>query len=361
MIDKIFKTLKKNNIQFVSGVPDSVLKVFSIKLNSYFYKKNLITSNEGNAVAVACGVYLKTGKMPLVYLQNSGLGNIINPITSLAHKSVYSIPLLFFIGWRGDPSAKDEVQHKFQGKITPQILKILQIKYIIFDPLNLKKLDSLISYGKKNKKPVAVLFRKNTFKNIQIKNKKKPISYTDIKRAEFIKYILDNTKKQKIVATTGYTSRELYKLSQNKKNNNFYMVGAMGHSAMLSYGYSLFSKKNIICLDGDGSFLMHLGGFAAFSKFKNKNFKYVLLNNNSHESVGGQKTDIENIDIKNLIHSFGFKHYLLIRRKNEMAKKVKEFLIKKSSSFLEVKILNKSIINLPRIRDLNLVKKNFMK
>jgi len=361
MIDKIFKTLKKNNIQFVSGVPDSVLKVFSKKLNSYFHKKNLITSNEGNAVAVACGVYLKTGKMPLVYLQNSGLGNIINPITSLAHKSVYSIPLLFFIGWRGDPSDKDEVQHKFQGKITRQILKILQIKYIIFNPQNLKKLDSLISYGKKHKQPVAVLFRKNTFKNIQIKNKTKLTSNTDIKRAEFIKFILENKKKQKIIATTGYTSRELYKLNLNKKDDNFYMVGAMGHSAMLSFGYSLFSKKNIICLDGDGSFLMHLGGLTAFSKFKNKNFKYVLLNNNCHESVGGQKTDIENINIKKLVQSLGFKHYLLIKRKKEIPNKVKEFFNKKSSSFLEVKILNNSISDLPRIKDLYSVKKNFMK
>ena len=328
-VKKLVNTLYYNKINFFSGVPDSVLKKFS---NSISNKKNhFIAVNEGSAIAMGIGYHLSTKKIPCVYFQNSGLGNAINPLVSIAHNKVYSIPILLMIGWRGSRRLNnDEPQHKAKGEITLQILKLLKIKTLILkNNQDIKKIKKLISYSKKNDEPVACLIEKDTLfdnkKNIPKTNK-----YT-IDRFNFIEeFLLKIEKKSKIVATTGFTSRELYQIRKNKKllkkGKDFYMVGGMGHSAMVSATISKFFNGKSYCLDGDGSFLMHLGSIFTAANIASSKFKYILLNNNVHESVGNQKTFIEKINLKSFAKSLKFKNYYLIYNSKQIQKNINSFI-----------------------------------
>lgn len=359
---KILSSLKKNGIDFFTGVPDSVLKNFSHLLYNYNKKKHIIAANEGGAVAIAVGYYLSSKKIPLVYLQNSGLGNIVNPITSMAHNKIYGIPMLLFIGWRGSPGIQDEIQHKVQGNITLKQLKLLNIKYEIFNKKTYtKQIKKLVNFSKARNQPVAYLFRLNDLNKDKIKIKIK--NNNQIKRADFLRRLIEYSKKSIIVASTGFTSRELYHIRQEikfNKNRDFYLVGAMGHTAMVSLGISLKTKKNIICLDGDGSFLMHMGSIFISSAFGSNNFKYILLNNECHEFVGKQPTSINKVNLKLFTKSIGFQNYELIIYNSKINKTLKKFMINKGPSFLEVKIKNGTLDDLKRIKDLNKIKNNFM-
>ncbi len=356
-----FNFLKKEKISFFTGVPDSILKEISIYIDKS--KINHIpATNEGSAVALASGYYLSKKKIPAIYLQNSGLGNAINPLVSIAHKKVYSIPSLLIIGWRGSPGSKDEPQHLTKGLITRDLLKLLGIKFCILnDKKDFKKLSKLINHSKKNKIPVACLIKKETFVKNKIKTKKIKENY--VKRDYFIKELLSKIKKKtKIISTTGYISRELFRLSsKSQKKNNFYVVGGMGHCSMIALGYSLFSNKQVVCLDGDGSMLMHLGSLFTIGQNSKKNLKYILLNNNSHESVGGQKTNLANINLKKIVKELNFKNYFLIKDEKDLRSKIKTFLASKKLSFLEVKMskLN-SNHSLGRPSKFIDIKKNFM-
>ena len=368
MIDAnhLFSFLIKNKINFFTGVPDSVLKSFSYVLD--LNKKNItniITANEGGAVALAAGSYLSTQKPALVYMQNSGLGNAINPLISICHSNVYSIPLILMIGWRGSPKENDEPQHKLKGKITPSILKLLNIKFMILNNLkDLKKVKNLINYSKYKKKPVAFLIKDNilTFRSASNKIDK---STNYITREIVINELLSKIKKDtKIISTTGYTSRELFQIRKNKKYKNgkdFYMVGGMGHSSMVSLGCSLSSKNQVICLDGDGSLLMHMGSLISTGFKSRKNFKHILLNNGSHESVGGQKIDTFAINFKNISESFGYKNYYLAKNNLSFIQNLKYFLKSKGPSFFEIFISPGSVKNLSRPKDLINIKEDFIK
>ena len=364
---ELLKNLKKNKIYFYTGVPDSILKNLSKELEGLNKNKHIIATNEGSAVSIAMGYYLSTKKIGCVYLQNSGLGNAINPLISIAHNKVYSIPILLLIGWRGSPRVKDEPQHKVKGAITKDLLKLLNIKYCLLRNKNdLKKISRIIKFSLKKKKPVACLIEKNTFFNPRnIKNK----IYNEglLKREEVIKNLLQNIKnKTNIISTTGFTSRELMKIRQiNKynKGNNFYMVGGMGHSTMVTLGTSLFTNNQTICLDGDGSILMHLGSLNTAGLYARKNFKHILLNNNSHESVGGQITNANSIDFEKLIKSLNYKKFFIVKNKKELNKKMQNFIKSCGPSFLEVRIKNSSMNNLirPKPGDLKKIIKNFMR
>ncbi len=313
LLKDLLNNLKKNNISFFTGVPDSVLKDFCNHLTKLSKKKHIIAVNEGSAISLGIGYYLSKKKIACVYLQNAGLSNAINPLISIAHKKIYSIPLLLIIGWRGSPKRNDEPQH---------ILK------------DQKKLI--------NKAKVQFLpFRRDLI-------------------LELLKQISKNTK---IISTTGYTSRELMQIrGENNLSNgkDFYMVGGMGHSSMVSLGYSLKSKKQIICLDGDGSLLMHMGSLRTIGFFGNTNFKHILLNNNSHESVGGQTTNANKINFNNLTKSLGYKNFFKISKVKKIKFTIKKFLKCKGPSFLEVKISEGTINNLPRPKNLIKIKKQFM-
>jgi phosphonopyruvate decarboxylase len=360
--ENLLKFLNKKDINFFSGVPDSILKNFCDIIENN--KNHYSSTNEGSAVSLGIGYYLSTKKIPCIYLQNSGLSNALNPLISIMHKKVYSIPSIFIIGWRGSPGIKDEPQHVVKGGITENILKSLNFKYIVLnDQRDFAKLSKLIDYSKKKLTPVFCLVKKNKIISKTKKNKDK--NNNKILRFNFLEKLLIEVKKNtKIISTTGYTSRELMKLRENpltSKGSDFYMVGGMGHSAMVALGISINNKKEVVCLDGDGSILMHLGSLSKIGLFAKKNFKHILLNNYSHESVGGQKTLSKKVNFKTLTKSMGYKKYFFLKNNQNIQNKIKKFLNSDGPSFLEVCIKNESIKNLPRPVDLHLIKKKFMK
>lgn len=341
-VAKLISALKFSKIEFFTGVPDSVLKEFCLKLDNFSDKKHIRASNEGNAVAVAAGYHLTNKKIPCVYMQNSGLGNAINPLASICHRDVYSIPMLLMIGWRGAPKMpKTEPQHMVKGRMTITLLKSLNIKYIILDKTkDLGKLKKLISYSKKNNSPVACLVRKSLA--VTKKNKKfEVMKRGGVERIDAIKLLLDRVKKKTyIISTTGYTSRELYELESSKDYKHiksFYNVGGMGHAASIALATSINRKSNTtICLDGDGSILMHLGSLNMIGKYAKSNFKHILFNNFSHQSVGSQKTNSENIDFRLLCKSLKYRSYIKVKSLKEFGLKIGKFLNSKGPSFMEV-------------------------
>jgi|TARA_B110000263_G_C15299350_1_gene507162 phosphonopyruvate decarboxylase len=362
-IKSLINILKKNNSNFFSGVPDSILKELSLYLQTKNKKNHIITSNEGAAVSVGIGHYLSTKKVPCIYMQNSGLSNALNPLISIANKKVYSIPLILIIGWRGSPKVKDEPQHNVKGKITLDILKLLKIKYtIIRKKKDLIKFNKQIKIAKKEKNIVACLIEKGTFEKSKVIKKK---SFYTLNKELFFKTLLKTINKNtKIISSTGYNSREIIYV-RNKYNiqtgEDFYMVGGMGHTASVALGYSLSKNKKTLCIDGDGSFLMHLGSIKTAGTFANKNFKYILLNNNSHDSVGGQSTYANDINFEKLSKSLGFRKFYSIKNNKNLKKNIENFLSSNSLDFLEVKISNNKIKNLPRPINLIKIKNLFMK
>ena len=363
--EDLLSQFQKNNINFYTGVPDSVLKNFTILLDKERKNNNhIIAANEGLAVSLAIGYFLSSKKLGLVYMQNSGLGNAINPLISVAHSKVYSIPMVILIGWRGAPKETDEPQHKLKGEITEDLLKLLGIKYIILNSTkDLEKINKFTKFSRKNNKIVAFLVKNNSIslkKNYKVKR-----SNSGINRYQFIKQLLKNIKKNtRIISNTGLTSRELYQIRKEENIHNgkdFYMVGGMGHSSMTSLGYSLSSKNQVICLDGDASLIMHMGSLISTGLKSKSNFKHILLNNGSHESVGDQKIDTFKINFKNISKSFGYKNYYLAKNNLSFNKNLKYFLKSEGPSFFEVHIRSKSIKNLSRPKNLIKIKENFIK
>ena len=270
--------------------------------------------------------------------------------------------MLLIIGWRGSPNSKDEPQHMVKGQITRNILKLLGIKYIkLKNEKDLKKLSKLIIYSKNKSVPVACLVENKTFNSV--KNKKSLKNKNTISRSKFIDSFLKCIpKNSKIVATTGYTSRELFHIRNKfniKNSNDFYMVGGMGHASILSLGYSLNYKNQVFCLDGDGSLLMHMGALRTIGKFANKNFKHIIFNNNAHESVGGQRTSADTIDFRKLVKSIGYKRYFLIKDEKGNIKTINNFINLPGPSFLEVKTKIESIKNIGRPKNLIKIKNDF--
>ena len=363
-VNTLINILKKNKSNFFTGVPDSVLKELSSALQNKGKNNHIVSTNEGSAVSLGIGHYLATKNVPCIYMQNSGLSNALNPLISIAHKKVYSIPLILIIGWRGSPRFSDEPQHNVKGKITEQILKLLNIKYTILrSNADFHKFEKQIKIAKKNKSIVACLIEQGTLEKNNKSTKK--IDYYKLDKEFFLKTLLENLKKKtKIISSTRYNSRKLmlvrnkYKL---KDSRDFYMVGGMGHASSVALGYSLSSINNTVCIDGDGSLLMHLGSIKTAGTFANKNFKYIMLNNNSHDSVGGQSTYADDVNFEKLSKSLGFKKFYSIKNEKNLKKNIINFLSEKSLSFLEVRVANSKIKKLPRPSDLIKIKNQFMK
>ncbi len=350
MIDaKTFiKTLKKNKINFFSGTPDSVLSNFLelLKKEKNFY----ISPHEGIAVSSGIGYFYMTRKIPIVFMQNSGLGNILNPISSIAHKDIFSIPMILIIGMRGYKG--DEPQHLIQIKSTPKILKSSDISYFWFDKT--KSIDKQIKYAlnltKKNKMPVAILIRKGVFsKNKLTKHKKESKINLGSSYDDYITTLSKYVKREDFLfSPTGFVHRTLF--SNRKKFRTkkiFYNIGGMGHLSSMAYTAANMNKNNqIFCLEGDGSFLMHLGCQTLTNKSKIKNFRYLLFNNGSHYSTGGGiPSNINNIDLKLFAKSIGLNY-----RNIKNFKELEIFMKKKSNKnyFLNLVCNNVHLKNLPR-------------
>lgn len=361
--------LIKNKIQSFYGVPDSLLKQLCKKLIDLPESVHQISANEGTAIASAIGHHLATGETGCVYFQNSGLGNTINPLVSLASQDVYSIPILLIIGWRGEIEdtglqLKDEPQHIQQGQITLKQLEIIDIPYEIITPDEHKweaKLARIIKISKDESRPVAIICRKNTFKEKTLNNIDKNLinnqkpSRALISRENAIKIITRKIPKEiPIFSTTGMASRELYEFrkANNQSPIDFYTVGGMGCASSIALGYLRGSSKikKVVCIDGDGSAIMHMGGM--FKNAKEKGIIHIILNNDAHDSVGGQPTNAFDIDFKNLGLSLGYDYSLSITEEDEINKTLEKAINELDKSYLiEIKVSKGNRIDLGRPKE----------
>ena len=343
-IENFVKELIKNDLKFCSGVPDSLFKELCFLFEEKFKKNHIVAANEGSAVGLGIGYYLSTSKIPIIYLQNSGLGNAINPLISLSDINVYKIPMFMIIGWRGEKSKKliDEPQHITQGIVTENFLKNLGIVYnVISSKSNYKKqIKKLTALAKKKQKVVALLIKKNTFK---IKNK--PQKNKEVKklydREKILNFLINKIPKNSVVvSTTGILSRELNEvIKKNKKKINLFMcVGGMGHAISVASGLALKLKKKIFCFDGDGAATMHLGSLSTSSKLNN--IIHILFNNFSHESVGGHDNAAKHIKFYKIGKEFGYKNFYVCKNKKKLEYIIEKSIKSKYNSFIEI-ILNK--------------------
>lgn len=346
-VKEFYNELQNNGINFFAGVPDSLLKSFCAYIkDNVCAEKNIVSANEGNAVGLACGYYLATRKIGLVYMQNSGMGNALNPLVSLADKLVYSIPMLLVIGWRGEPSKKDEPQHKKQGLITTQTLDLLEIKYDILDEstnvYEMKlKVKKAYDYMIENNEPYALVIKKDTFEEYKLKNNVN--SDLEMTREEAIEIVISKMKQNSVtIATTGMASRELFELREKNEEDHsrdFLTVGSMGHASQIALGIALNNKDNdVYCIDGDGALLMHLGGLAIIGNQDIKNFRHILINNGAHDSVGGQETVGFKIDTLAIAKACGYKECYTCNSKIDLINLSEKITTIEGPVFLEVKV-----------------------
>ena len=327
-----YNALVCSGVEMFCGVPDSLLKDFCacVALNTTA-TNHIIAANEGNAMAIAVGHYLATSKIALVYMQNSGLGNAVNPLLSLLDSEVYNIPALLLIGWRGEPNTADEPQHIKQGKLTLPLLEVMGVKYEILE--SLAQIPVAFSYMKRTNKPFAFVVKKGTFepyKSIEL-----PQKYS-LSREEAIKKVISLMQNDDIVvSTTGMISRELYENRQSHEKD-FLVVGSMGHASSIAFGIALNKpNRKVFCFDGDGAFLMHLGACAVMASRKLPNLKYIIFNNEAHDSVGGQPTIMDCVNVADIAKGFGYSFYKA-RNLNEILRIWAEFYESPKPCMLEI-------------------------
>lgn len=322
--------LQSIGISFFTGVPDSLLKnICACITDSVDENHHIIAANEGGAVALATGHHLATGSIPLVYMQNSGIGNAVNPLLSLVDPKVYSIPMILMVGWRGEPGIKDEPQHIKQGAVTCELFDAMGISWsIIPDTLEAFKQDFTAIYEniKKESKPHVLLVKKCTFTNWQLQKEKK--SQAALSRESAIEAVVQAIPQDAvIIATTGMASRELYEI-RGKYNmghhKDFLTVGSMGHASQIALGIALEKKnRTIVCLDGDGATLMHMGSLGINGSLQAVNLLHIVLNNNAHDSVGGQPTVSDTVKFVDVAKACDYKTAISISQKNEISAFIK--------------------------------------
>ena len=296
---------------FYVGVPDSQLKSLCDYLIDTYgddHTHHLIAANEGNAVAIGAGYHLATARVPVVYMQNSGEGNIINPAASLTSVEVYAIPIVYVIGWRGEPGVHDEPQHIFQGKVTVELLNVMEIDHFIVDRSTtedeLRQAMSKFNAALESGRSVAFVVRKGALTFDKKLNRRNDRSLT---REDAIRHIISASGDDPIVSTTGKASRELFELRADH-SRDFLTVGSMGHASSIALGIALrrSSERKVWCLDGDGAALMHMGSMAVIGTSGVKNLIHIVINNGAHESVGGYPTAASTLDIASIARACGY-------------------------------------------------------
>ena len=341
-IEKLFEIIGS---EFYTGVPDSQLK----SLCNYLIDKygidpqhHIIAANEGNCTALAAGYHLATGKIPVVYMQNSGEGNIINPVASLLNDKVYGIPMIFIIGWRGEPGVHDEPQHIFQGEVTTKLLDDMDIKFFIIEKdtsdeqveIAMNDFRKVLSLGKN----VAFIIRKGALSNgpkVKYENSNR------MTREEIIQHIVSVTGEGPIISTTGKASRELFETrvaNGQSHKYDFLTVGSMGHSSSIALGIAL-NKPNqkIWCIDGDGAVLMHMGAMAVIGSNQPHNLVHIVINNGAHETVGGMPTVAENIDLVTIAKGCSYPNVVCVDSFEELDKELLKAKHTRELFFIEVK------------------------
>lgn len=304
------EALAQGGVDFFAGVPDSLLKNLCAYItDSVPREKNIIAANEGNAVGLAAGYHLATGKIGCVYMQNSGEGNIVNPLLSLVDEDVYHIPMLLVIGWRGEPGVHDEPQHKKQGKLTLSLLETMGVPYAVLDDSWELQVKQALTQIRETNGVYALIVRKGTFEDYALQ--KQTLSLLPLSREEAIKIVVDKLGKDDIVvSTTGMISRELFEYREAKQQGHgadFLTVGSMGHASQIALGIALQKPdRRVFVFDGDGALLMHMGGMAIIGDYCPKNLVHIVFNNGAHDSVGGQPTVGQKIDIEAIAKAVGY-------------------------------------------------------
>jgi len=342
---KVEEFVKALNADFFAGVPDSQLKALcNYLINTYGVNgtNHIIAANEGNAVGLAAGYHLATGKTPVVYMQNSGEGNVINPVASLMNDKVYGMPCIFVVGWRGEPGVHDEPQHIFQGEVTCKLLDVMDIEYMILskettvEEVNnkMEEFSKLLKAGKQ----VAFVVRKGALSfdgKVEYKNNNSML------REDIIKHIVAVSKEDTIVSTTGKASRELFEIRESNKQGHgfdFLTVGSMGHSSSIALEIALQKpEKKIWIIDGDGAALMHMGSMAVLAANSPKNVVHIVINNGAHETVGGQPTVMSGVDVVAVAKGCGYKNAISVASFQGLDKALQNAKELNELSLIEVK------------------------
>ena len=342
---KVESLVKIIGADFYTGVPDSQLKALCNYLMDTYgidKKHHIIAANEGNCTALAAGYHLATGKVPVVYMQNSGEGNIINPVASLLNDKVYAIPMIFIVGWRGEPGVHDEPQHIYQGEVTVKLLDDMDIKsFIISKDTTEDELRAVMADFRKlleNGKQVAFVVRKGALTDaakVEYKNDNKMI------REEIIQHIVKATGEDPIVSTTGKPSRELFETrAANGQSHkyDFLTVGSMGHTSSIALGVAINKpEQRIWCVDGDGAVLMHMGSMAVLGANAPKNVVHVVINNGAHETVGGMPTVAAKIDLVAIAKACGYPNAVCVDSFEALDRELEAAKSRNELSFIEVK------------------------
>lgn len=340
-----YELLRKQQIEFFVGVPDSTLKPLCSYITDHTPSHNhIICANEGSAIGLAIGYHLSTKKVAMVYMQNSGLGNAINPLLSLADREVYSIPLLMMIGWRGEPGQKDEPQHVKQGRVMLAMMESMEIPYEIL-PDDLEAATAAVKkatcYMDENSAPFALIVRKGTFGSYDLI--KKEMRLFSVTREDSIKLIIDALADEDIVvSTTGMISREVFEYREELKQghgSDFLTVGGMGHVSQIALGIACIKQnRKVFCLDGDGSVIMHMGAMAINGVQKCENLIHVILNNGAHDSVGGQPTVGFEISFIEIAKAVGYKNISVAETREEIINSLIKLKACMGPSLLEIRV-----------------------
>ncbi len=310
------ETLRTGGVEFYAGVPDSLLKNLCAYITDTIRRENnIIAANEGNAVGLAAGYHLATGKTGCVYMQNSGEGNIVNPLLSLMDADVYKMPMLLIVGWRGEPGVHDEPQHVKQGKVTLSLLETMGVPYAVLDNNWQEQVAAALQTIQATHTAYALVVRKGTFDEYQMQNQEK--QDWALAREEAIQIVVDKLRDEDIiVSTTGMISRELFEYREAKGQDHahdFLTVGSMGHASQIALGIALQKPdRRVIVFDGDGALLMHMGGLAIIGDYNPKNLVHIVFNNGAHDSVGGQPTVGQKIDVEAIAKAVGYKEVVSV-------------------------------------------------
>lgn len=342
---KVEKLVEIVGSDFYTGVPDSQLKALCNYLMAEYGidpKHHIIAANEGNCTALAAGYHLATGKTPVVYMQNSGEGNIVNPVASLMSDKVYAIPCIFIIGWRGEPDVHDEPQHIYQGEVTLKLLEDMDISYfVVSKDTDEDELAAKMQEFKKilvNGKQVAFVIRKGA---LEFDGKVKYENSNTMMREDAIRHIVEHTGDDPIVSTTGKASRELFEIREamgEGHEKDFLTVGSMGHASSIALGIAVQKPdKKIWIIDGDGAALMHMGSMAVIGANTPKNIVHIVINNGSHETVGGMPTVARKIDLVAIAKGCGYPNAISVDNFAELDKALEQVKNKNELSLIEVK------------------------
>jgi len=342
---KVESLVKIIGSDFYTGVPDSQLKALcNYLMNNYGIdqKHHIIAANEGNCTALAAGYHLATGKVPVVYMQNSGEGNIINPVASLLNDKVYAIPVVFIVGWRGEPGIHDEPQHIYQGEVTVKLLEDMGIKaFAIGKDTTDEEVEAVMADYREilaAGKDVAFVIRKGA---LSYDEKVKYANDNTMVREEIIQHIVKASGEDPIVSTTGKASRELFETrvaNGQSHKYDFLTVGSMGHSSSIALGVAI-NKPNtrIWCVDGDGAVLMHMGSMAVLGANKPKDMIHVVINNGAHETVGGMPTVAASIDLVAIAKACGYPNAVCVDSFEALDRELEAAKARNELSLIEVK------------------------